>query len=61
MRRSGSHSISGSVIDASGLAADGAWLNAFPIEEGPGSAHATSKAGAFVLTGLTSGRYILIA
>ena len=61
VQRAASHSVAGSIVDASGAPADGAGISAVPLGEDSTSAHATSRNGQFVLFGLTPGRYIIQA
>jgi hypothetical protein len=61
VQRIGSHTIAGSVLDADGVAVDGARVSAVPAEESMHPAQATTQGGAFVLKGVTPGRYVIQA
>jgi protocatechuate 3,4-dioxygenase beta subunit len=60
VQRSGTYSVSGSVLDAGGALADNAGISAIRDDHSV-SANSTSRRGRFVLTGLTPGRYLLSA
>jgi hypothetical protein len=56
IQRSGTFSVSGTVVDAAGVLADGADVSA-NREDHLTSAHTQTHSGRFTLTGLTAGRY----
>jgi len=56
-----SYSISGFVVGASGSAVDGAFVGAYPLDDGGASASGTTRRGEFVLNGLAPGRYMVRA
>ena len=61
VQRIGGRSISGSVSDAAGAPANGAYVTAWPFDELNASGSATTRGGMFVVNGLTPGRYALLA
>ena len=61
VQRVGSYSVSGLVSDATGRPVDNAEIRAMPFVESDPSAYTRSRAGAFVLQGLTPGRYLIEA
>jgi hypothetical protein len=61
VQRIGSYTIAGSVIDAAGVPVDGASVAAMPADESDSSAQGTTARGAFVLKGVTPGRYVIRA
>lgn len=60
MQRSGTYSVSGSVVDAAGVSADGAMVSVVRHDHSIG-ANATSRGGQFSLSGLTPGPYTVWA
>jgi len=56
-----SYTVSGTLLDAAGAPADGAHVLAMLLEDESGSSYTRSKAGAFELTGVTPGRYLIVA
>jgi hypothetical protein len=61
VQRIGSHTIAGFVIDAAGMPVDNASVAALPADESGSRAHATTRRGAFLLKGVTPGRYVIRA
>jgi hypothetical protein len=59
--RAYSFSLSGSVVDAGGSAVTGAFVGAYPVDDRGPTAWQRTLAGAFVLTGLAPGRYMVRA
>ena len=60
VQRSSTYAVSGSVIDARGLPADGAFVGTNGSEDGT-SGHSTATRGRFVVNGLAPGRYLFSA
>ena len=61
VQRIGSHTIAGFVVDAAGASVDGASVAALPFDESASSVQSTTQRGAFVLKGVTPGRYVVRA
>jgi hypothetical protein len=61
VQRIGSHTIAGFVMDAAGVAVDGARVSAVPADESMQPPQTTTQGGAFVLKGVTPGRYVIQA
>jgi hypothetical protein len=61
VQRIGSHTIAGFVMDAAGVPVDGARVSALPTDDSMYPAQATTQGGAFVLKGVTPGRYVIQA
>ena len=59
LQRSKTYSLSGSIVDASGIPADQAFVGAYGDEQNT-SAHGMTRQGQFVLNGLAPGRYVLL-
>jgi Carboxypeptidase regulatory-like domain len=62
LQRTGTRSVSGTVVDASGAPADRANVNVLPVDDsgGGGSTH-MQKGPSFTVKGLTPGRYVVVA
>jgi hypothetical protein len=61
MQRGGTYSVSGSVVDATGSPASGAWIGVHALDNRSVSGSTKSSDGRFVVPGLTPGRYIVRA
>ena len=57
----GSYSVSGTVVDSTGVPAGAAGVSAYPMREHGVSTQSLTRNGEFVLKGLTSGQYLLVA
>ena len=61
VQRIGSQTIAGFVMDAAGVAVDGARVSAVPADDSTYPSQATTQGGAFLLKGVTPGRYVIHA
>ena len=61
VQRTGGRTVTGTVVDAAGMPANGAWVSAISVDEFNRSGSATVRDGAFSIAGLLPGVYMLSA